>query len=155
MNGTRAWASTALRSTIFAVADLPQSVLKLSGHRIVFVGGKGGVGKTTVAAALAIVAADRDRRCLVVSTDPAHSLGDILGRTIGDTETALAPNLVGLEIDPDAEAERHVGAVKHQMKLLVHPRLSIQHITDRQYQQIIARCEPELAARSPLIPAFT
>ncbi len=41
------------------------------------------------------------------------------------------------------------------MELLVHPRLSIQHITDRQYQQIIARCEPELAVRSPLIPAFT
>ena len=41
------------------------------------------------------------------------------------------------------------------MELVVRPRLSIQHITDRQYQQILARCEPELAARSPLAPAFS
>jgi len=41
------------------------------------------------------------------------------------------------------------------MELVVRPRLSIQHITDRQYQQILACCEPELAARSPLAPAFS
>ena len=81
------------------------------------------MGKTTAAAALAVVAAERDRTCLLVSTDPAHSLGDIFGRQIGDTETALAPNLLGLEIDPEAEAERHIAAVKDQMKRLVHPRL--------------------------------
>ena len=103
-----------------------------------FVGGKGGVGKTTVAAALALVAADRDRRCLVVSTDPAHSLGDIFGRNIGDTETALAPNLLGLEVDPDDEAERHIGTVKDQMKLLVHPRVYAE--VDRQLD--LARSAP-------------
>lgn len=113
-------------------------LVDLSGHRIVFVGGKGGVGKTTVAAALAVVIANRDRRCLVVSTDPAHSLGDIFGRTIGDTETTLAPNLVGLEIDPDAEAERHIDTVKQQMKLLVHPRLYAE--VDRQLD--LARSAP-------------
>ena len=123
MTGTRAWVWNTPPSTTSAVADVCEPVLNLSGHRIVFVGGKGGVGKTTVAAALAVAAADRDRHCLVVSTDPAHSLGDIFGRGIGDTETTLAPNLVGLEIDPDAEAERHIGTVKHQMKRLVHPRL--------------------------------
>ena len=51
----------------------------LLARRIVFVGGKGGVGKTTTAAALALAAAERGRTCLVVSTDPAHSLGDIFG----------------------------------------------------------------------------
>ena len=98
-------------------------VSDLIARQIIFVGGKGGVGKTTTAAALALVAADRNRNCLLVSTDPAHSLGDIFGRNIGDTETALAPNLTGLEIDPDGEAAAHITSVKNQMKRLVHPRL--------------------------------
>lgn len=95
----------------------------LLARRIVFVGGKGGVGKTTTAAALALAAAERNRSCLVVSTDPAHSLGDVFGRSIGDAETALAPNLTGLEIDPDRAAAAHVAGVKERMKTLVHPRL--------------------------------
>jgi arsenite-transporting ATPase len=47
--------------------------------RFIFFGGKGGVGKTTCAAAHAVAAASRGARVLVVSTDPAHSLGDALG----------------------------------------------------------------------------
>ena len=92
-------------------------------HHLLFVGGKGGVGKTTIAAALAIAAADQGRTCLLVSTDPAHSLGDIFEQTIGNRRQLLRPNLWGLEIDPDAEADRHIGAVKTQMKTLIHPRL--------------------------------
>ena len=92
-------------------------------HHLVFVGGKGGVGKTTTAAALGLEAAALGRTCLVVSTDPAHSLGDIFHVTIGATRTSLADRLWGLEIDPDAEAERHIQTVKTQMKSLVHPRL--------------------------------
>ena len=92
-------------------------------HHLVFVGGKGGVGKTTTAAALGLEAAALGRTCLVVSTDPAHSLGDIFHLTIGATRTTLADRLWGLEIDPDAEAERHIQTVKTQMKSLVHPRL--------------------------------
>ena len=100
----------------YALQDLLQ-------HHLLFVGGKGGVGKTTMAAALALVAADRGRTCLVVSTDPAHSLGDIFDTRIGGQQTSLGDNLWGLEIDPDAEADRHIGTVKNQMKRLVHPRL--------------------------------
>ena len=103
--------------TTSAVAD------GLLARRIVFVGGKGGVGKTTTAAALALAAAERGRRCLVVSTDPAHSLCDVFGRSIGDAETALAPDLTGLEIDPDRAAAEHIASVKERMKTLVHPRL--------------------------------
>ena len=92
-------------------------------HHLVFVGGKGGVGKTTAAAAIAVVAAERGRRCLLVSTDPAHSLGDLFDRTIGDRERVLQPNLTALEIDPDAEAEQHIATVTTEMKRLVHARL--------------------------------
>ena len=96
---------------------------ELLAHHLVFVGGKGGVGKTTIAAAAALAGADSGRRCLLVSTDPAHSLGDIFEREVGPRPRQLVPGLWGLEIDPDAEAARHVAAVKTQMKALVHPRL--------------------------------
>ena len=101
----------------------PPSLHALLAHRFIFVGGKGGVGKTTTAAALGAVAAERGQRCLLVSTDPAHSLGDVFGRSIGDSETALGANLWGTEIDPDAESVRHLDTVKQQMKRLVHQRM--------------------------------
>ena len=86
-------------------------------------GGKGGVGKTTTASALAVTASDQGRACLLVSTDPAHSLGDIFERDIGGLQKPLADNLWGLEIDPDIEANHHITTVKNQMKTMVHPRL--------------------------------
>ena len=86
-------------------------------------GGKGGVGKTTTAGALALVAADAGRKTLVVSTDPAHSLGDVFDMSIGGDEVCLDPNLWGLEIDPEAEAERHIASVKMSMKSLVAPKM--------------------------------
>ena len=100
-------------------AILPDDLLT---RPILFVGGKGGVGKTTTASAIALVAAERGARCLLVSTDPAHSLADLFGRQIGDKETALAPSLWALEIDPDRQADTHLATVKARMKRLVHPR---------------------------------
>lgn len=92
-------------------------------RRILFVGGKGGVGKTTTAAALGLLAARRGKRVLIASTDPAHSLGDAFDRPIGARETALAPGLTGLEIDPEAEADDHIASVKRDMRSLVRPAL--------------------------------
>ena len=92
-------------------------------RRIIFVGGKGGVGKTTTAGALALMAAESGRTTLVVSTDPAHSLGDVFDIRIGNQETPLGTNLTGLEIDPEAEADRHVETVKMSMKSLVAPKM--------------------------------
>ena len=66
-------------------------------------GGKGGVGKTTVAAAAAMYLANQSskRRILLVSTDPAHSLSDSFEQPIGDTITSIEgfPNLCALEMD--------------------------------------------------------
>lgn len=89
--------------------------------RIVFFTGKGGVGKTTTAAATAAHAAARGARVLVVSADPAHSLGDVLGVRLGPDPQAVAapqPNLAvaggfdALEVDARAEMERHWGAIR-------------------------------------------
>ena len=74
------------------------------------------------AAALALVAAERDRHCLLVSTDPAHSLADLFGRPIGHRVTALTAALWALEIDPDRQADEHLETVKAHMRRLVHPR---------------------------------
>jgi len=97
--------------------------LDLGRQRIVFVGGKGGVGKTTTAAALAIGFADAGERCLLVSTDPAHSLGDIFGTRIGNRERSLLPNLFALEIDPEEQVDRYLASVKRTMREFVRPEM--------------------------------
>jgi len=80
--------------------------------RIVLYTGKGGVGKTTTAAATAAWAAECGRRTLVVSADAAHSLGDVLGRRIGPEPLRVAEGLDALEVDPRVEAERHWGTIR-------------------------------------------
>ncbi|MCW8795726.1 MAG: TRC40/GET3/ArsA family transport-energizing ATPase [Chlorobium sp.] len=60
--------------------------------------GKGGVGKTTIAAATALKAATMGYKTLVISTDPAHSLGDSFDRELGSSPVAIADNLYGQEV---------------------------------------------------------
>lgn len=95
----------------------------LDRQRILFVGGKGGVGKTTTAAALALSFAESGERCLLVSTDPAHSLGDLFDARIGNREVELLPNLHALEIDPEAQVAGHLATVKRTMRELVRPEM--------------------------------
>jgi arsenite-transporting ATPase len=75
--------------------------------RTVIYTGKGGVGKTSLAAATALGAAKHGHETLVVSTDSAHSLGDSLGVRLGPDPVAVKPHLWGLEIDVLTELERH------------------------------------------------
>lgn len=112
--------------------------LPIAGRRILYVGGKGGVGKTTVAASIALRFADSGQRCLVVSTDPAHSLGDVFQTDIGPQPRELAPGLRGLELDPDARLDQYLTEVKTSMKQLVHP--DMYHEIDRQVE--LARSSP-------------
>lgn len=75
---------------------------------IVFFGGKGGVGKTTMAAAHALRLADGGLRTLLISTDPAHSLGDALRVPLGDTPVRVSENLWAREPDADSALKRRV-----------------------------------------------
>src|SRR5262249_8014196 len=72
--------------------------------RPLVVAGKGGVGKTSCAAALALALAERDPtpRVLLLSTDPAHSLGDVLDTALGDEPREVAPGVVARELDAPA-----------------------------------------------------
>lgn len=87
---------------------------------IIFVGGKGGVGKSTSAAAIAWKSAKEGNRTLLVSTDPAHNVGDIFNREIGGKTIEIADNLFALEIDPEVETENYIKGVKANIKGSVH-----------------------------------
>ena len=69
---------------------------------LLFVGGKGGVGKTSVSAAIGFEWSARGARTLLVSTDPAHSLGDALGVRLSGAPTRVGDNLDAVEVDADA-----------------------------------------------------
>ena len=84
--------------------------------KVLFFGGKGGVGKTTCASAMAVTASQAGKRVLLVSTDPAHSTSDIFEREIGPEPVQLLPNLHGLEIDGEFESQRYVANVKEQIR---------------------------------------
>lgn len=88
--------------------------------KIIFVGGKGGVGKSTSAAAIAWQAAKQGYKTLLISTDPAHNLGDIFGQTIGGKVTELGACLHALEVDPEVETDKYIKGVKANIKGMVH-----------------------------------
>ncbi|MFP5309360.1 MAG: ArsA family ATPase [Actinomycetes bacterium] len=75
--------------------------------RVLLFTGKGGVGKTTVAAATAARAAAAGARVLITSTDPAHSLADAYDVALGDDAVTVAPRLQALQIDAQTRLERH------------------------------------------------
>ena len=98
-------------------------------RRVLFVGGKGGVGKTAVASATALAQARAGRRVLVVSTDPAHNLGHLWERPVGDRITPLARDLGGgaldgIEVDPVATTDAHLAAVGATIRRLMPEHLA-------------------------------
>ncbi|QFG20236.1 ArsA family ATPase [Actinomadura sp. WMMB 499] len=99
----------------------------IAARRVVFVGGKGGVGKTSIAAALALGRARAGARVLLVSTDPAHNLGHLWDRPVGDEPVRLtgpgAGHVDGLEIDPERTVEQHLSAVAGTMRRLLPERM--------------------------------
>jgi len=80
--------------------------------RILLFTGKGGVGKTTVAASTALACADAGRRTLVMSTDPAHSLADAFAEQLGSAPRTISPNLEGMQLDATERLEEAWGDVQ-------------------------------------------
>jgi arsenite-transporting ATPase len=80
--------------------------------RVLLFTGKGGVGKTTVAAATALRCAEAGLRTVVLSTDPAHSLSDSLGVPLGDRVSEVAPNLFGQQLDAQDRMEESWGEIQ-------------------------------------------
>jgi len=111
--------------------------------RFLFLTGKGGVGKTSIACAGALTLAHRGRRVLLVSTDPASNVGQVFGLRIGNTITPVpaVPGLSALEIDPEQAAaayrERIVGPVRG-----VLPDVEIRLVEE----QLSGACTTEIAS---------
>lgn len=93
-----------------------------AGTRLLLFGGKGGVGKTTAAAAAALALAGRGRRVLLLSTDPAHSVADVLQEEVGDVEREVAPGLHARELDASrafaGRRDRYQAAVEELFRTL-------------------------------------
>jgi arsenite-transporting ATPase len=86
--------------------------------RVVLYTGKGGVGKTTTAAATAAWAASLGHRTLVLSADAAHSLGDVLDTRLGPDPIAIADRLDAVEVDARVEIGRHWGRIQEYLVAL-------------------------------------
>ena len=122
---------------------LLMSALPFVPTRVLFFTGKGGVGKTSLACATAIALADSGKRVLLVSTDPASNLDEVLGVTLSASPTAVpgVPGLSALNIDPEEAArayrERVVGPYRG-----VLPATAVASIEE----QLSGACTVEIAA---------
>jgi arsenite-transporting ATPase len=90
-------------------------------NKIIFFGGKGGVGKTTCSASYAVHEAKKGLKTLLVSTDPAHSTSDIFEKRINDEITNIMTNLDALEISGEKESKLYMDSVRLSLKQIVSP----------------------------------
>lgn len=128
--------------TLDQTPDPPIALLR-NAPRFLFFTGKGGVGKTSLACACALWFADAGRRVLLVSTDPASNLDEMLGVALSDRPRAVpgAPGLEALNIDPEAAAESYRLRVIDQM-----PAESTQAERSTVREQLSGACTTEIAA---------
>ena len=125
-----------------AVAQAPIGWLQQPTRHLFFTG-KGGVGKTSLSTATALALADSGLRTLLVSTDAASNLDEMLGVPLRNTPTPVpgAPNLSVLNIDPDAAAEAYRQRVLNQMGSAATPD---ERATVR--EQLSGACTTEIAS---------
>ena len=112
--------------------------------RLLFFTGKGGVGKTSLACATAVTLADRGRKVLLVSTDPASNLGQVFGMTIGEqvpTPIDGVPGLDALNINPETAAQTYRDRVIGPVRGILPP-----DALKGMEEQLSGACTTEIAA---------
>jgi arsenite/tail-anchored protein-transporting ATPase len=112
--------------------------------RMLFFTGKGGVGKTSLACAVAVTLADQGKRVLLVSTDPASNLGQVFGIEVGDHEPVQVtdvPGLFVLNINPEAAAQEYRDRIIGPMRDVL-PSEALKGMEE----QLSGACTTEIAA---------
>ena len=111
--------------------------------RFNFFSGKGGVGKTSMAATTAVRAADGGRAALIVTTDPASNLSDVFEQPIGHHITPIAgvPNLWAMELDPDRATAEYIDRAMAPVRAAFPPQ-----IVQVMQEQMSGPCTAEVAA---------
>jgi arsenite/tail-anchored protein-transporting ATPase len=151
------WIGAAARNSQFRIHNSqlspPLADLLTLGSRWTLVGGKGGVGKTTTAAALAVELADRGEPTLVLSVDPAHSLGDALGVPLGNEPTPLPglPALHAMEVDAEYERVRFLESRRAPLLQLVERGTYLERSDAAGFIDLAVPGMDELAAVSRLL----
>ena len=112
--------------------------------RNLFFTGKGGVGKTSLACAAAVTLADRGKRILLVSTDPASNLAQVFGVKIGEHEPTPIPGVAGLfalDINPEAAAQAYRDRIVGPVRGALPP-----DVVKGMEEQLSGACTTEIAA---------
>lgn len=119
-----------------------------------FFTGKGGVGKTSVASAVSVALADAGRRVLIVSTDPASNLDEVLGVAAGNSRTPTPvpgiPGLAALNIDPEAAAAAYRERVVGPYRGVLPPRA-----VGQMEEELSGSCTVEIAAFNEFVALLT
>jgi len=125
------------------VTNLPISSLIGSATRFLFFTGKGGVGKTSLACSTAVALADQGKRVLLVSTDPASNLDEVLGVQLSNqpTEVPGVQNLQALNIDPAKAAQAYREKIVGPMRGIL-PDAALRSMEE----QLSGACTMEIAA---------
>jgi len=111
--------------------------------QFIFFSGKGGVGKTSMACAMAVYHADQGRKTLIVTTDPASNLADVFEQPIGHKITPIegVPNLWAMEIDPDKATDEYKDRALAPIRALFPPE-----VIQVMEEQLSGPCTAEVAA---------
>ncbi len=135
-----------LQDEVFASPlDLVRARIQPNGHRrTVFFAGKGGVGKTVASCITAVWLAQQGHKTLLLTTDPAAHLGDVLDTPVGDEVTAVSgqQNLWGARIDPKAAAETYKTRILNDARQRGRPESAITVMEE----ELNSPCTEEMAA---------
>lgn len=134
-----------LSESFASAGDAVRARIEPNGHRrTVFFAGKGGVGKTVASCITAVWLARRGYKTLLLTTDPAAHLGDVLDSPVGDDVTAVRgqQNLWAVKIDPKAAAETYKARILEDARQRGRPEAAIKVMEE----ELNSPCTEEMAA---------
>jgi len=129
---------------VLSQADILPCVEPNGHQRVIFFAGKGGVGKTSASCVTAVWLARQGHKTLLLTTDPAAHLGDVLGTPVGDEAKPVAgvPNLWAAKIDPKGAAEAYKARILNDARRRGRPPEAIKAMAE----ELDSPCTEEMAA---------